>query len=267
MKCPKCSHKQQRKVGMRCKQCSYDFVFDPKQGLKLSDRAFEAVISRANARETAWFTREQLYLALAKRGFEAARRTRRTGIVCLVASGLALAVLWSGFIRGAPRLPLTIACGAAALFAGLVVRATSRPTPPSRPDFDAAVDLWQKRRGPIPMLLSAPRLHEAEQYSEADLHDYGVERVLVVQRDLLVDMFVMNDWHTEQRALVLSMTGYPRYLLPVAQRCCASHPTSRCSCCTTQTQQGSRWRPICAPAACCRSGTARSSTSAFAQTT
>lgn len=35
---------------------------------------------------------------------------------------------------------------------------------------------------------------------------------MIVQRDELVDLFVLNQWHTQNKTLVLAESGYPNYL-------------------------------------------------------
>ena len=45
-----------------------------------------------------------------------------------------------------------------------------------------------------------------------------MERILVVARDLLVDLMINNNRHTDQRILVLAESGYPDYLVPRARQ-------------------------------------------------
>ena len=42
--------------------------------------------------------------------------------------------------------------------------------------------------------------------------------MLIVDRELTVDLLVKNGFHAEQRALVIAESGYPEYLLPVAEK-------------------------------------------------
>ena len=68
-------------------------------------------------------------------------------------------------------------------------------------------------------LLLQPSLYTPPpQWEESDIYDYGVERLLLVEHDLLVDLLVQNGFHAQERTLVLSENGYPSYLLPVARR-------------------------------------------------
>jgi hypothetical protein len=84
---------------------------------------------------------------------------------------------------------------------------------------------WTAAGHGIPLLLEEPGLDRSPpQFREPDVFDYGVERILIVQHDILVDLFVRNNVHATQRALVISERGYPGYLLPVAQRLLATSP-------------------------------------------
>jgi hypothetical protein len=85
--------------------------------------------------------------------------------------------------------------------------------PPSRDRFDAALDAWIRAKGPIEKLIVEPRLSVAPpDYPEKDIYDYGVQRLLIVQHDLLVDLFVLNNFHAEEQTLVMSAGGYPAYV-------------------------------------------------------
>jgi hypothetical protein len=47
-------------------------------------------------------------------------------------------------------------------------------------------------------------------YPEPDLFDYGAERILVVDDPIVVDLLVRNGVHTDSRAIIISLSGYPR---------------------------------------------------------
>ncbi len=54
------------------------------------------------------------------------------------------------------------------------------------------------------------------EWSEPDIYDYGVEGILIVEHDLLVDLLVLNGLHSRERVLIVSLDLYPTYLVPVA---------------------------------------------------
>jgi hypothetical protein len=120
---------------------------------------------------------------------------------------------------------LAIALGAAAAMALTVLfRVLLRPPLP-RKAFDAALEKWIHNKGPLEKLILEPGLRTPPpEFAEPDIFDYGVERVLIVQRDILVDLFVRNGFHAEQRALVVSSSGYPGYLVPKLKEILAQSP-------------------------------------------
>ena len=98
--------------------------------------------------------------------------------------------------------------------------------PKTRPDYlTELLRRWESGGKKMENWIPKPSLHEPPpEWSEPDIYDYGVERILVVERDILVDWFVKNGVHAEQRMLVLAESGYPQYLLPVARRLLEEQP-------------------------------------------
>lgn len=77
---------------------------------------------------------------------------------------------------------------------------------------------WQGAGNEIPKLIESESLsNPPSDCKEGDIYDYGVERILIVERDILVDWLVLNDFHAQERTLVLSVSGYPDYLVPIAR--------------------------------------------------
>ena len=70
-----------------------------------------------------------------------------------------------------------------------------------------------------------PSLHRPPpEFQEGDLYDYGVERIIIVERRILVDLLVKNGFHVDQKALVFSMDGYPTYIAEKAKKLLAESP-------------------------------------------
>ena len=93
--------------------------------------------------------------------------------------------------------------------------------------FQLFLERWQKLgiKGSLDRMIEHPSLHHPPpEWPETDIYDYGVERILIVERDILVDVFVRNGLHAQERMLVLSESGYPDYLIPLAQRCLRDNP-------------------------------------------
>ena len=214
MKCPECGHNQKVKDGLRCAGCKYAFTFNPKdaRSFGMTDGKFAACLRAASQNGTAWFTRNQLYAVFCS------RLTRSSWIGWLIGTGLLVA-------GAGVALAINAVVGGVLAIVGTVVvwgmygnfsqakKLTRRTT------FHEFMRMWKASGKEIEWLIEAPSLHEPPpEWSEPDIYDYGVERILVVERDLLVDLFVKNGAHAEQRMLVLAESGYPQYLVPVAQR-------------------------------------------------
>jgi hypothetical protein len=249
MKCPNCTTTQKRKEGMKCNKCGYQHVFDPKTD-GITDGKFMALLKGASANDTYYFTYNQLYARYCQ---------GRSNIVAAIVESsfgllgwlglLAVAGGALGFLIGAVlEEPFIIAPGLLVALIGVVlaiVGRNSRQIAPARtlaPDeakLRGWVMQWERAGRPIARLLRAPSLDRPPQpYREDDIYDYGVERLIIVDQDLIVDLFVKNNLHAEQRALVLSERGYPTYLLPHAQRLLAERPDLPVILFHDSTQQG-----------------------------
>jgi hypothetical protein len=91
--------------------------------------------------------------------------------------------------------------------------------PPESGALKKMVKQWRAVNGVPDMMLIKPSLHESPpDFPENDLYDYGVERIIIVERPLLVDLLVKNGFHAEQSALVFSRDGYPSYIFQQAKR-------------------------------------------------
>ena len=78
---------------------------------------------------------------------------------------------------------------------------------------------------PEEKLITEPRLQTPPpEWQEPDIYDYGAERVLIVEHDLMVDLLVLNGFHAQEKALVLSKNGYPEYLVPRIQEALRASP-------------------------------------------
>jgi hypothetical protein len=217
MKCPKCGYDQKAKYGLKCGGCGYEFTFNPKDTStwKLTDGKFIACIRCANQNGTAWFTKNQLYMTYCKRmsgspfwWFVGAAIAGAFGIMCF----------WGQATPGGMVLSIIALI---LLFAGIMV-ARQRVQPKH---FDDLLNRWRRAGKPIENLITKPSLHQPPpEWSEPDIYDYGVQRILIVERDILVDLFVKNSVHANLQMLVLSESGYPEYLLPIATQLLTDQP-------------------------------------------
>ena len=137
------------------------------------------------------------------------------GVLC-VTSPCHLGLLYPGFMLMAPL-------GLALMIAAAVNYFQNRWH--SFQTTEKRLKRWLADNKSIEKYLFAAQLQQPPpEWKEADIYAYGCERILLVQHDLLVDLFVKNGFHTQHRALVMSMSGYPHYLQPVAEKALQENP-------------------------------------------
>ena len=210
MKCPNCAYNHPAKNGMTCGKCAYIFTFNPKtsSNLGMTDGRFLAAIRSASQNGVSYFTKNQLYAAYCRRQ----KRARAPSIIGVIVALVIAIVMWNRNAGVAVVLPV--------MFAVLLIWSMFRPPHVlTLKSFLGMIDRWLRAGKPIDKMIQQPTLHQPPpDWSETDIYDYGVERILIVQRDELVDLMVLNNVHAEQRMLVISETGYPQYLMPHAKR-------------------------------------------------
>ena len=216
MKCPECNYDQKVKYGLICR-CGYEFTFNPKTTRPpgQTDGRFVATIARANQNETVYFTRNQLYAAFVTK-YGPSRWGTLYGGACISILGAFLTYF---------QIPifgyLFLGIGVLTTLWGLFIK----PGFVSRKQFENWINAWLQAGKNIPMLIEHPTLHQPPpDWEEKDIYDYGCEKLLIVQHDLMVDLLVLNNQHTEQRMLVLSESGYPNYLVAKVQELLADRP-------------------------------------------
>lgn len=223
MKCPKCQRNQRRgKEGMTCKSCSHSFFFDPKQDSfyltrRLHDDLFGKIIANAGASGSYRFTRNQL--------FSSARHfVKRGGIGSVLVLAFVLVatcfMFYKGFIPG-----MLIGGGTTlVLLIALIVSAAGNYGI-SRSKWDDIVGRWLASGRDIPGLIRSPALENPPpQWAEKDIHDYGVSGLILCNRPELVDWLVLNHFHSQNNKLILTPSGYPAYLAPIALKLLAETP-------------------------------------------
>lgn len=213
MKCPKCSGKHPYKDGMRCR-CGYRFILDPKSD-GFADGKILAAYRRASGGETHYFTAPQMVTAVCN--LPRSKAPMIIGFLLLaVGMGVFFLAITNGKLEDGAFIP-----AAFFTFVGLLLLVgTTLESRIDKHKFLRAVGKFESNRKPFPYLLREPgRLAvPPPEWEESDIYDYGAEGVLVVDRDLIVDLLVLNDFHTSNRVLVIGESGYPDYLMPLARR-------------------------------------------------
>ena len=220
MRCPSCRHNHKLSLGMKCGSCGYTFVFDPKTD-KMSDGRWKALINAVSGNDTYYFTANQLFSILSRSVRKKPERFTfyfLSTLFLLLGSGFAFAIsqvtsATTDHTTGAVFLRIV-------LFVGLVVLlvrnnlSSTHALPPSYDTFKGHLKKWEARH-PTEKLLEGPSLHTPPpEWSEEDIYDYGIEALLIVDEERLVDLLVLNGFHAEQRCAIIASSGYPEYILP-----------------------------------------------------
>lgn len=214
MKCPECGINHRYKDGMTC-SCSYEFVFNPKSD-QLTDGKFVALINRVSQQSTRYFTQPQLYAAYVR---DKGTKTALWGCAAIIPILVLIGINWN------ESVPFLCCIGIFTVGVLLGNVFFGNPKPPSR--FDEFVTRWKSSSmgDTLEKMLEETSLKEKPpEWNEADLYDYGVERLLIVEHDMLVDLLVKNNVHTAERTLIMSLDGYPHYLQDQARRIVEERP-------------------------------------------
>lgn len=225
MKCPHCranhKYKNQGRVvfqrGMKC-HCGYQFVFARKAD-GVTDGRMMAVIRKASRNGTYYFTPNQFYATMVRNP----PRSREF----IVASVLALLCIgFAGYLYLTVRRD-EMCCAAFPLFPALLLGlfAFSKwmgPAPPARSEALSWLTVWDKHNQEEKLIKNPILATPPPEWKEPDIYDYGVERILIVDQRLTVDLLVMNGVHAQERALILALEEgeepYPRYLLDAVRK-------------------------------------------------
>lgn len=204
--------------------CGYRFALNPKTD-QMADGKLLALVRKASANDTQYFTFEGLYTAWCQHEAKQAGGRIGCGWVAL-GLGAVLTALGLGFRFEWPPIfffgGIIIVVGFAAMASGWLARRKIR---------DGQVLLRNVRafarlHGEFPRQLrdDRPLATPPPDWNESDIYDYGVERILIVERDLMVDLLVMNGFHSQERSLIVSEAGYPEYVLPHVERILREQP-------------------------------------------
>ncbi|MFO1422927.1 MAG: hypothetical protein U1F70_04605 [Candidatus Competibacteraceae bacterium] len=214
MRCPECKHTQKYREGTRCKKCGYQFVFR-KSADGISDFAFQRTVQRLSDNGHQAFTATQLALAICriwrtKKGVFIGCGVAIVVIACIIGFGLRTVIGGSIFFL---------------VFSMLLM-----------------VGFWRRWRLPVHKVRQLiDRYHQAhpiavladgrafrQQAAPVDLENpqYAPERILVVERDDLVDMLIRNRFHLSHKAAVVSRSGYPERVFAACRAFLQNHPNT-----------------------------------------
>lgn len=215
MKCPSCFNNQKLKEGMVCKSCGYKFALNPKEEPYISDAAFQNVIDRLSGAKTTagpgeerqeyYFTKNQLYSQLHR---AAKNKSRSNRLGCSV--GIAMAVLFASVLvfaaAGIWWSPIVFVIAG---IIGVIVLWTRRAKV-KHENIEKIVRTYRGRH-PIERLADGTRFKKlGAEGLDQEILEYAPERILIVQRDDMADMLLLNRFHFDNKTLVVSANKYPQ---------------------------------------------------------
>ncbi len=215
MRCPNCNNNHKYSQGMTCGYCGNKFIFNPKtEGV--NDYQLKMMIEKAGKNGEVFFTKNQLYSFYLKMG-SVTRKQRLK------------ALFWALLTLGFLLYPLSVADKEGlfwinifrVLLFSVVMTNLTTLSAAFRVDkfkFFQYISRWTMSNH-VPNLLSKTSLHSAPPYfEEGDIHNYGVEAVIIVDQDIYVDLMVLNNYHIDWKSVVISQNGYPAYLMDKVQK-------------------------------------------------
>ncbi len=216
MRCPECNHRQKFKDGARCKQCRYPFVFRKKQD-QISDFTLRQVIQRLSDHGQYAFTATQLALEIGRLWRKKALGLLGCSVIALIVSIIAGLIAftewgWSG-VALVPLviLPLAVWLGWRGKNALSIRKARQ------------IVQQYHQMH-PISGLADGKAFRQPTPTADFQDPHYAPERILIVERDELVDLLVRNRFHLTAKAAIVSRTGYPEQVFAACQEFLRNHP-------------------------------------------
>ena len=229
MKCPSCSNNHKVKDGMKCSSCGYVFALNPKEEPKLSDVGLKSVIDKLSGtkmdvgldeeRRQYYFTRNQLYSQL----YRLAKKKQATGrlgsvIVFLVFLVVVSLIVLAGL--GIWWLPVVLIV--VGIVGGVII--WTRPVKVNHEAIEQAVKKYESAH-PIQGLVDGTHFKDLDAGGlDPEILDYAPERMLIVQRDDMADMLLLNRFYFEHKTLVVSANKYPARAFEAFQRFLESNP-------------------------------------------
>lgn len=214
MRCPDCKHNQRYRDGTRCGKCGYQFVLR-KRTDTISDYTLRQIIKRLSDQGQYSFTATQLELELC--------RCWRRKITQALIGGIASAGLVAAVV-------IFLAHGwgiASVVFILLVLLAVWRTQRKKivLPLAKARKLLKRYRQThPIAELADGQAFLQQTPTENPEDARYAPERILVVERDDLVDMLVRNRFHAHHKTAIISRSGYPRHVAGACRNFLRQHP-------------------------------------------
>ncbi len=221
MKCPACAFDQKYKGGMVCGSCGYRFALDPKKAPHVTDMAFKKAVDRLSMLGEYHFTHNQLFAQIHRLILKKRRSARIGGMIALAVLGIILYFLGVRNLIG-EGLPGAILFGA--LWLLFVVHRWRSPVKIPHEQVNGLIRTYQAAH-PMERLVTGRAFDGLDREEiDAEFLRYAPERIVVVERDDLADMLLLNRFHFENKALVVSASKYPRRAFAACRAFLDRHP-------------------------------------------
>jgi phosphotransferase system glucose/maltose/N-acetylglucosamine-specific IIC component len=214
MRCPDCNHSQSYRGNSapRCAKCGYQFIFR-KQDDNITDYSLRQIVKRLSDDGQYAFTATQLALEICQ--FWRSKSGVIGGIVftVLIALILFFALHWIASII--------------VLMVGISLTIWANQRQKITLPFHKASALVRRYHEAHPIAaLADGAAFQHQNASEPEALSYAPERILVVERDDLVDMLVRNRFHLTSKTAVISRNGYPAAMFAACQNFMRDHPNT-----------------------------------------
>ena len=216
MRCPECNHNQKYKDGVRCQQCRYQFVFRKKPD-QISDFTLRQIVQRLSDNGQYAFTATQLALEMGRLWRKKALGLLGCSVIALIVSIIAGLIAFTEWGRsGVALVPLVIL----PLAVWLGWRGKNALS------IRKARQIVQQyhQMHPISGLADGKAFRQLTPTADFQDPHYAPERILIVERDELVDLLVRNRFHLTAKAAIVSRTGYPEQVFAACQEFLRNHP-------------------------------------------
>ncbi len=217
MKCPQCGNNQKYADGMTCGSCGYRFALNPKQAPNISDMAFKKAADRLSMNSHYYYTYNQLYAHV----YRLLRKKKRTArIVGTVVFLVFAVILFFTLIREFGWAVSGIYLSAIAAFTAWILR---RPMTVSHQLVAQVIQTYRSNHK-LDRLAGGDAFRGRAPDVDPEIFQYAPERILIVDRDDLADMLILNRFHFENKTLVLSANKYPTHIFDACRRFLENFP-------------------------------------------
>ena len=209
---------------MTCGSCGYRFALNPKQSPKLTDVAFRRLIDRVSGEGEYYFTYNQLLA-------QVYRRVTKLGTMTVI-SYLALSILIAGVLLVTPFLSMDIPFSPSfpkgclitlIIIGGWIVVVKFMRT--------VSIDTVRNKIGnynsihPIEKMVDGKAFENLKSAEfDEEMFQYAPDRILIVERNDMADMLLLNRFHLENKTLVVSAEKYPLRAFRACQEYLSKYP-------------------------------------------